>query len=108
MASLRESAGFPLGELARLVGATLDGDGSVVIVRVATLEHAGPHDIAFLANPKYRAQLATTRAGAVIVAPDGATPTALPKRVSPNPYATYARVATILHPMAAPSPGAHP
>ena len=54
----------PLAELARLADATLFGDGEVLIARVATLEGAGPRDIAFLANPRYRAQLATTRASA--------------------------------------------
>jgi UDP-3-O-[3-hydroxymyristoyl] glucosamine N-acyltransferase len=108
MASSPESAGFPLAELARSARATLDGDGSVVIAEVATLEHAGPRDIAFLTNPRYRAQLATTRAGAVIVAPGDARATPLPKLVSMNPYATYARVAAILHPARAPAPGIHP
>ena len=37
--------------------------------RIATLDTAGPADIAFLANPRYRSQLASTRAGCVIVAP---------------------------------------
>jgi UDP-3-O-[3-hydroxymyristoyl] glucosamine N-acyltransferase len=56
-----------LAELARRTGATLDGDGAIVITRVGTLERAGPGDIAFLANPRYRSQLAGTRAAAVIV-----------------------------------------
>ena len=58
-----------LSELATRVGATLDGDGGVVVARVGTLENAGPDAIAFLSGPRYRAQLAGTRAGAVIVAP---------------------------------------
>ncbi len=107
MASLRESVRLRLEELARMTGATVDGDGSVVVERVATLEHAGPRDIAFLANPRYRAQLATTRAGAVIVGHDAVHETSLPKLVAVNPYATYARIATILHPAHASSPGAH-
>ncbi|HWD15682.1 MAG TPA: LpxD N-terminal domain-containing protein, partial [Casimicrobiaceae bacterium] len=107
MASLRAPVGVPLAELAARTGATLDGDGSVRVARVATLEHAGPGDIAFLANPKYRAQLATTRAGAVIVAAAAAGSTALPKLVSLNPYATYARVAEILHPSPREPAGRH-
>ena len=106
MASLRKSSGKPLSELARVTGAALDGDGSVVVTRVATLEHAGSGDIAFLANPRYRSQLAATRASAVIVDPAAAGATPLPKLVSANPYAVYARVAAILHPAAAPAPGA--
>jgi len=105
MASLRESAGQSLSDLARLTGATLEGDGTLVVRRVATLEKATSSDIAFLANPKYRAQLAATRAAAVIVDPDAAKATPLPKLVSPNPYAVYARVAAILHPPVAPTPG---
>jgi UDP-3-O-[3-hydroxymyristoyl] glucosamine N-acyltransferase len=97
-----------LEELARRVGARIDGDGAVIVERVATLEHAGPRDIAFLANPRYRAQLATTRAGAVIVGPDAASVTAAAKLVSANPYATYARVAAILHPARTPARGIHP
>jgi len=108
MQSLRESAGKPLSELARLTGATLDGDGSVVVERVATLERAGSRDIAFLTNPRYRAQLATTRAAAVIVDPAAAAATALPKLVSANPYAIYARVAAILHPEPARPAGIDP
>ncbi|MFI4887275.1 MAG: UDP-3-O-(3-hydroxymyristoyl)glucosamine N-acyltransferase [Burkholderiales bacterium] len=111
MASLRESvrgAPISLAELARMTGATVDGDGSVVVESVATLERAGSRDIAFLANPRYRAQLATTRAVAVIVGRDAVHETSLPKLVALNPYATYARVATILHPARASSPGVHP
>ena len=41
------------------------GDGAIVVVRVTTLERGGADAIAFLANPKYRAQLAGTGAAAV-------------------------------------------
>jgi len=96
-----------LSELAARVGATLDGDGTVRIARVATLDAAGPETIAFLANPKYRGKLAATSATAVIVAPEMAGATRLPKLVSANPYATYAKVAALLHPQAASAPGVH-
>ena len=58
-----------LAELALRVEATLDGDGAVQVSHVATLESAGPGAIVFLANRRYREQLAATRASAVIVAP---------------------------------------
>jgi len=85
-----------LDELAARAGATLVGDGATLIARVATLDNAATGTIAFLANPRYRSQLAQTRASAVIVAPDAADLTALPKLVSPNPYAVYAKVARVL------------
>ena len=96
-----------LSELAARTGATLAGDGNVDIVRMATLEDAGAGEIAFLANPKYHGLLAATRATAVIVAPEFAVETALPKLLSSNPYATYAKVAAILHPPPALKPGVH-
>jgi UDP-3-O-[3-hydroxymyristoyl] glucosamine N-acyltransferase len=82
------------------------GDASVEVHRVAGIEEAGPGDLTFLANAKYGPFLGTTRAAAVIVAPE--TATALPRLVSPNPYLTYARAATILHPLPRPRPGVHP
>ena len=103
----RETSGLSLAELAARTGAALEGDGATIIRRVGTLERAERDAIAFLANPRYRAQLAATRAGAVIVAPADAVATALPKLLSENPYATYARVAALLHPEAAPAVGIH-
>ena len=87
---------------------TLRGDAAVLVSRVATLESAGPGAIAFLANPRYRPQLASTRASAVIVAPDMTGDTALPALVDPNPYAIFARVAAILHPRLGVVAGVHP
>ena len=97
-----------LDALAAHSGATLEGDGATLIDRVATLEGAGARSIAFLANLKYRAQLATTDASAVIVSPALAAATPLPKLLSRNPYATYAKVAALLHVEDLPPPGVHP
>jgi UDP-3-O-[3-hydroxymyristoyl] glucosamine N-acyltransferase len=102
------TAGFLLSDLAALAGAVLEGDGGVRIFTVATLESAQAGAIAFLANPKYRAQLATTQASAVILAPGVPAPAALPRLVTRNPYATYAKVAAVLHPATAALPGIHP
>lgn len=56
-----------LAELANHCQAELRGDPALQIHRVATLEAAGPRDIAFVAGDKYSAQLARTGAGAVIL-----------------------------------------
>ena len=98
---------FRLDELATRSGAALEGDGSTRIRRVGTLENAGAGAIAFLANPKYRAQLATTRASAVIVSPADARATTLPRLVSAQPYAIYAKVARLLYPDRLPAAGIH-
>ena len=100
--------GFSLADIATQVGATLDGDGDVRIVKVATLATAGAGDIAFLANPKYREQLALTKASAVILAPAHAHETTRAKLVHSNPYAAFARVAALLAPPPAVEPGVHP
>ena len=103
----QDSTGISLRQLAERCGAELAGDGEVVIDRVATLDSAERGAIAFLSNSKYRPRLAATRASAVILAPADAAATTLPKLVTPNPYAAYARVAAILHPARAPAPGVH-
>ncbi len=101
-------SGITLSELAAQTGSTVHGDGAVVVRRVGSLEHAGPDAIAFLAGKRFRGQLANTGAAAVIVAPAAAEATELPRLVHGNPYATYARVAALLHPALRPAPGRHP
>jgi UDP-3-O-[3-hydroxymyristoyl] glucosamine N-acyltransferase len=107
MDSRHLGAGIPLGVLAERTGAQLVGAGDVLIHRVAPLDEAGVGDIVFLANPKYRGQLAATRASAAIVQPADAGATALPKLVTANPYATYASVAMLFHPAQSVRPGIH-
>ncbi|MDH3345872.1 MAG: UDP-3-O-(3-hydroxymyristoyl)glucosamine N-acyltransferase, partial [Kiritimatiellaceae bacterium] len=52
------------------IGGTLEGAGHIEITAVAGLEEAGSGDISFLSNPKYAAQVSTTKASAVIVPND--------------------------------------
>ncbi len=83
-----------LREIAGQLGGELLGDGELRIARIATLEGATPDAIAFLANPKYRAQLATTQAGCVIVGPAVRDEAAARGAaiVTPDPYLYYARL----------------
>jgi len=98
---------FSLADIAARLGGDVLGDAQTRIRQVASLASAGEGDIGFLANPKYRGQLRTTHASAVILAPDMADAVGLPRIVSPNPYAYYARLATLLNPPAATAPGVH-
>ncbi|MCU0968423.1 MAG: UDP-3-O-(3-hydroxymyristoyl)glucosamine N-acyltransferase [Rubrivivax sp.] len=101
-----------LAEIAALLGGESSGRADLEIRGLATLESAGPHDIAFVANPRYRAQLATTRAGCVIVAPalkdEAAARGAVV--VVDDPYLAFARLsqwwAARVRPVA--TPGVHP
>jgi UDP-3-O-[3-hydroxymyristoyl] glucosamine N-acyltransferase len=83
-----------VAEIVARLGGECVGDGSRAIDRIATLEAAGPSQIAFLANPRYRAQLADTRAGCVIVAPAMAEDAAARTTaiITPDPYLYYARL----------------
>ena len=58
---------FSLREIAAYLDVELRGDASAIINGLATLESAGPGDLAFLSNPKYETQLATCQAEAVIL-----------------------------------------
>ena len=100
--------GISLGELAVRFGCELRGDPDVRVDRVATLANADAHSLAFLANPRYRQQLAATGAGAVVLDAASAPGCATAALVSANPHATYARIAGILHPLPAAPPGTHP
>jgi UDP-3-O-[3-hydroxymyristoyl] glucosamine N-acyltransferase len=100
--------GVTLGELAVRFGCMLKGDPDLRVTKVATLESADAQAITFLANPKYRKFLDQTRAGAVIVDPKLADACPGAALLSSNPYATYARVAAILHPISRTTAGVHP
>lgn len=58
-----------LTEIARLLEGEISGD-DVEIHRVAKIEEAGPGDITFLANLKYKKHLKTTLASAVLISKD--------------------------------------
>ncbi|HQR02963.1 MAG: UDP-3-O-(3-hydroxymyristoyl)glucosamine N-acyltransferase [Proteobacteria bacterium] len=96
-----------LDVVARL-GGQIQGDGGVTIERIAPLDVAGPGDIAFFANPRYRSQLIVTGASAVILAPAAATTCPVAAIVTPQPYLYFARLAQWLHPAALPAPGVMP
>lgn len=97
-----------LQQLADAIGAEVDGDGSLIITAVATLASAIPGQIAFLANAKYRSQLDTTRASAVIVAPDIEVPAGIAAVRTKNPYAGFAKVAQLLDTTPKAASGIHP
>lgn len=96
-----------LGELAVRFGCELRGDPDVRVSRVATLANAGEGALAFLANPKYRRQLAETRATAVVLDRGSAAECPTAALVAEQPYATYARMAAVLYPAPPAAAGVH-
>lgn len=81
---------------------------------MAPLESAGPGSISFLSSGKYRAQLLSCRASALIVsdpslvAPGSGAPAFSALVVVKDAYVAYARAAAILHPVVPESAGVHP
>jgi UDP-3-O-[3-hydroxymyristoyl] glucosamine N-acyltransferase len=98
---------YSLAQLVERFGGTVIGDAGIRIRQVAPIESAVDGEITFLSNRKYQKLLSGSRAGAVIVGPDAAEATAIARIVSDNPYAYYARVAALLNPEEAASPGIH-
>jgi UDP-3-O-[3-hydroxymyristoyl] glucosamine N-acyltransferase len=93
--------------LAERLGCTLEGDGTIEISRVATIEDAGPGDLTFFANPKYAAELRTTRASAVIIG-NGAEPAPCAMLRTTEPYVTFAHAVRLFANDEPPTPGVHP
>ncbi|GMV98437.1 MAG: UDP-3-O-(3-hydroxymyristoyl)glucosamine N-acyltransferase [Phycisphaerae bacterium] len=75
----------------------LDGDGSVAVSSVATLEDADEGQISFLSNPKYEKDLLTTRASAVLVRPDVNVPRRMNLLRTADPYAAVTFAIVRLH-----------
>ena len=61
---------FSLGELAQRFRLELRGAADRTVSGVATLAKAEAHQLGFLANPRYRRELARTRAGVLVLHPD--------------------------------------
>jgi UDP-3-O-[3-hydroxymyristoyl] glucosamine N-acyltransferase len=95
-----------LREIAEKLGCTIEGDPSLEITGVAGIEDAGPGDLTFLANRKYRAALETTRASAILVARDEG-PVRIAALRSANPYLDFARAIELFHPAPAFPAGVH-
>ena len=96
-----------LGELATRFGCELIGDPDLVVSDVASLPNATDRSLTFLSSAAYKAQLASTQAGAVILRPDDAPDCPVAAILHDDPYACYARMAAILCPAPTYAPGAH-
>src|SRR3989442_985134 len=100
-------AEFTLGQLAEALGATLEGDPARVVRGVAPLESAGPDDVSFLTDARYRAAAQASRAGAFVA---GAGVTGLPASILTVAAPQQAMIDLLLlfHPAPPLLPGAHP
>jgi UDP-3-O-[3-hydroxymyristoyl] glucosamine N-acyltransferase len=91
--------------------ATIRGAADTRIAGLAPLAEAGPADLAFLANPRYRNDALASRAGAIVLSPASADQLAAAGGVLPalvvvdQPYAWFAHAAQLLHPEPRAVPG---
>ena len=83
-----------LGAIIEALGGELQGDVALSIERLAPLSTAQADAISFLSNPKYRKELADSRAGCVIVSPIMRDAAAARGAfiVAPDPYLYFARL----------------
>jgi UDP-3-O-[3-hydroxymyristoyl] glucosamine N-acyltransferase len=96
-----------LQQLADMLGAQLRGNPELEIKGVAGIEQAAAGQLTFVANPKYTAAARTTRASAVLVAPDFPEIAAATLRIA-NPYLAFAKSIDLFYQSPAYPPGIHP
>ncbi len=94
--------------LAERFGLAVHGDRARAIDGVATLSRAGATQLAFLANPRYRSQLADSRAGVVVLREDDAKGYAGTALIAKDPYAAFAKIAALFDHRPATAIGIHP
>lgn len=92
-----------LADLAQQLDAQLHGDGDLVITGIASMHSAHSEQITFLSNSRYREQLASCKAGAVVLTEADLPFCQSAALVVKNPYLTYARMAQILDSTPAPA-----
>jgi UDP-3-O-[3-hydroxymyristoyl] glucosamine N-acyltransferase len=100
---------YRLAELAELIGGWVEGDPERAVEAVRSLETAGPGDLSFLKDPRYRGQAAASAAGALLVGASLAD--AVPGRdllIADDPSWALARLLAHLHPEESRPPGIHP
>ena len=102
-----------LGELAQRFRAGMPelevvGDPGTPIRGVCTLSPGEPGCLGFLANPRYRPQLAATKAAAVVLGKRDAAGYAGNALIARDPYLAFARIAALFDASGDFTPGVHP
>ncbi|MBR0346112.1 MAG: UDP-3-O-(3-hydroxymyristoyl)glucosamine N-acyltransferase [Rudaea sp.] len=101
-------ANYTLADLARRFALDLRGDGGVCIDGVASLATAQETQLGFLANPRYRGELKTTQAAAIVLRAEEAEHFPRAALVAKDPYVAFAKIAALFEHTAADVPGVHP
>ena len=99
---------YSAAELAERFGLELQGDGAVRVHGVGTLGRAQAGQLAFLANSKYRSQLAESQASVVAMRAEDAAGHGGTVLIARDPYAAFAKMAALFEPIPVRSAGIHP
>ena len=100
---------YTLGYLSNVLGATLTGgDSRTLVTAIAPLADAGDGDLSFLADPKYRQYLSSTKASAVLLTAEAAEHCPVPCLVVDNPAVQFVKVAQLFEHRITPPAGSHP
>jgi UDP-3-O-[3-hydroxymyristoyl] glucosamine N-acyltransferase len=96
-----------VSEIADKLGCAIEGDNTLQISGISTLEKAKEGEISFFVNPKYFNETKTTRASAIITGNDAPV---LPKTLlrHANPYLAFAKAIEIFYPVKVYQPFIHP
>lgn len=100
--------GLTLAEIAERLDAEVHGDASVRVTSLGALQTAGPDQLTFLANPRYREHLQKTKAGAVLCASDEVVFCPVPALVVKNPFTAFAQISVAFDPAPTALAGIHP
>lgn len=92
------STNLTLQQIVYQLGGLVSGDPNILIARVGSLAFAQAGAISFFNETKYATQLNNTAASAVIIKPEHADLTELPKIITDNPYAYFAKLSQLLNP----------
>jgi len=95
-------------DLAAAINATCEGDGEREILRVASLEDAGPEDLSFVSRGRAAKNAADSRAACLLVPEHYPNPENRTLIRVADPRAAAARLIALLHAHVQPHPGIHP
>jgi UDP-3-O-[3-hydroxymyristoyl] glucosamine N-acyltransferase len=96
-----------LSEIAARLQCDLEGNPDIEVSAIATLETALNGELSFLANPKYRSEVDTTNASALIVGRQEAITRPIPLLRHANPYMAFAKAVELFCTSPRKSPSIH-
>lgn len=97
-----------LGDIAQRFQLECGGGADTEIDGIASLQEAGPGQLAFLFNSSHRSRLAATKAAAVVLRAADAGECPVPCLVAENPRLAWANIAALFDPVPRPEPSLHP